>query len=388
MIYILIPALILFFLGVIESFFHFRNLSKIPTVIHVNGTRGKSTTTRLIAGGLRESGLKVVAKTTGTAPRLIWEDGSEKPIKRRGKPNIIENLKVVSFAARKKADVLVMECMALHPEMQWISENRMLKSNIGVITNVGEDHLEVMGPLLEDVARTMALMVPRGGALITPNGDFNEIFSQKAKGRETKIIFSDPNSVLEKTLKLFPYISFKENIATALEVCELMGVKREDALSGMIKANPDPGVSFLKRLERSGTEFFFINAFAANDKKSTLLTWEKVQKNVSGNKVIGILNNRNDRPLRIHQLADIFNGDIKLEELILVGEWGLSEKRFIKKAFSGKILDFKKPKRVEKILDYFVDKEDRVFLFGFGNTRGMGEQFIKFFQENGDDTKC
>ena len=56
---------------------HRRHLRAIPVRIHVAGTRGKSTTTRLIAAGLRAGGLRVVAKTTGTEPRLIYPDGSE-----------------------------------------------------------------------------------------------------------------------------------------------------------------------------------------------------------------------------------------------------------------------------------------------------------------------
>ena len=40
-------------LGVWESYWHQRRLASIPIRIHVNGTRGKSGVTRLIAAGLR-----------------------------------------------------------------------------------------------------------------------------------------------------------------------------------------------------------------------------------------------------------------------------------------------------------------------------------------------
>jgi len=56
---------------------HRRALRSIPVRIHVAGTRGKSTTTRLIAAALRASGRRVVAKTTGSEPRLILPDGRE-----------------------------------------------------------------------------------------------------------------------------------------------------------------------------------------------------------------------------------------------------------------------------------------------------------------------
>jgi len=47
----------------VASWRHRRNLRAISLRIHVAGTRGKSTTTRLIAAGLRAAGHKVVAKT-------------------------------------------------------------------------------------------------------------------------------------------------------------------------------------------------------------------------------------------------------------------------------------------------------------------------------------
>ena len=57
--------------GLIENYYHQKSVNSIPLRIHVNGTRGKSSVTRLIAAGLREGKLKTFAKTTGTTPRII-----------------------------------------------------------------------------------------------------------------------------------------------------------------------------------------------------------------------------------------------------------------------------------------------------------------------------
>ncbi|HEY1783916.1 MAG TPA: poly-gamma-glutamate synthase PgsB, partial [Pirellulales bacterium] len=51
-------------LGWIERHLHRRRLDRIRIRIHVNGTRGKSSVTRLIAAGLRGAGLVTCAKTT------------------------------------------------------------------------------------------------------------------------------------------------------------------------------------------------------------------------------------------------------------------------------------------------------------------------------------
>src|SRR5437660_10097702 len=69
---------------------HRRNLRAVPVRIHVAGTRGKSTTTRLIAAGLRAGGRQVLAKVTGSEPCLILPNGSEEIWPRRGPASVGE----------------------------------------------------------------------------------------------------------------------------------------------------------------------------------------------------------------------------------------------------------------------------------------------------------
>src|SRR5205085_7287834 len=92
---------------------HRRHLRAVPVRIHVAGTRGKSTTARLIAAGLRAGGLRVLAKTTGSEPRLILPDGSEQPWPRRGPASIREHTRLFARAARLGAEAVVVECMAI-----------------------------------------------------------------------------------------------------------------------------------------------------------------------------------------------------------------------------------------------------------------------------------
>ena len=84
---IIISAIIV---GIIEYTLHKNRINSIPIRIHINGTRGKSSVTRLIGAGLREGGISTITKVTGTFPRLIIEDGTETYIHRKSTANIIE----------------------------------------------------------------------------------------------------------------------------------------------------------------------------------------------------------------------------------------------------------------------------------------------------------
>src|SRR6188768_109659 len=162
---VLFVALIVW--GTFENYRHRQNLKRIRIRIHVNGTRGKSSVTRLIAAALREAGLVTCAKTTGTLARMILPNGREVPIFRPAGANVIEQKRIVAAAVAHGADVLVIECMALQPELQALSEFKLLRATHGVITNARPDHLDVMGPTGADVARALCGMIPPKGRLFT-----------------------------------------------------------------------------------------------------------------------------------------------------------------------------------------------------------------------------
>ena len=90
-------ATILIIAGFFEFKLHQISLSGIPTRVHVNGTRGKSSVTRLIAAGLRADGLRTFAKTTGTAPRVIDSEGNDRIIHRLRKPSIGEQVRLLKY---------------------------------------------------------------------------------------------------------------------------------------------------------------------------------------------------------------------------------------------------------------------------------------------------
>jgi len=386
---IFILSIVFLIYGIIEQINHQKRVNCIPIRIHVNGTRGKSTTTRLIAAGLREAGFKVLAKTTGTLPQLIFEDGMETPLKRRGNPNIIEQLKIFKEAVKRKVDVLVVECMAISPEPQWVSEHKMVKSTIGVITNVREDHLEDIGPGLNNMAESLKLTIPRNGILVTAEKDYFPVFKEQADKLKTKIIWADPDNVSDKIIDKFNYMNFKENVSIALRVNKLLGVKKEVALRGMLKANPDPGALKVYKLIKEGKIIFFVNAFAANDRRSALLIWENVKKifDLNNLPVIGIINSREDRVLRSFEFARTLATDIILSKIILVGPLSrLVERALLKlKVSPENIINLARITDIEKVLQIVLQfTNNKVLLIGFGNTKGMGQSLIEYFNQYGE----
>jgi gamma-polyglutamate synthase len=64
---------------------HRRRFDTVQWRVHVNGIRGKSTVTRIIAGMMREAGIVTIAKSTGTFAAVINEDGVDEPIDRRSR---------------------------------------------------------------------------------------------------------------------------------------------------------------------------------------------------------------------------------------------------------------------------------------------------------------
>ena len=287
-----------------ERYRHQHNLARFKLRIHVNGTRGKSGVTRLIAAGLRGGGYRPFAKVTGTAAKWIEPDGTERLIPRRGLPNIRELIETARQATRARADALVCECMALQPELQAFCERQLLRSQIGVITNVRHDHEEVMGPDLRAIAASLARTAPQGGTLVvTPD---TAALLPKSATEASKLRVVDPASVSDQELAGFAFAVEAENVALALAVCELAGVSRAVALEAMQASQPDVGNLAVRELPLPrGGKLRFVDALAANDPDSTEILWRRY---VDGAADAVLLHARADRRLRTESLCRLLAG--------------------------------------------------------------------------------
>ena len=322
--YILAFLLILFAVyGVVEFLRHQQRVRSIPIRVHVNGTRGKSSVTRLIGAGLRAGGIPTITKVTGTYPRLILDDGSDVHIYRRGDANIIEQVSVVRCAAERKAHALVVECMALEQQYQRITERQMIHATVGVITNVRLDHIDIMGRTLPEIARVLAETIPAGQHFFTAEAAVSGVLQEYANKKHATMYTSTEESVSQCEMKGFSYIEHRENVALALAVCQHLGVDRQVALHGMYSAIPDAGVLKRFAVDAFGKRLTFYNAFAANDPDSTLLVWKRLNDEVGleGTRIV-LLNTRQDRMDRARQLAELAGRKLNrdMDYLMLIGQ--------------------------------------------------------------------
>lgn len=365
---------------------HRKHLAKIPIRVHVNGTRGKSSVTRLVTAGLRGGGLKVLAKTTGTLPRVILPDGKEYPVFRPGGANIMEQKRIASMAADIGADCMVVECMALQPLLQWLSEDKLIRATHGVITNARADHLDAMGPTEEDVAKALASTVPIGGKLLTGLSGHQEVFQYAAKDRGTDyqtISHEEVAAISAKDLSKFSYLEHAENVALALKVCEALGVAKEKALPAMQKASPDPGAMADYEVHFFGRRYHFINGFAANDPESTERVWRMaLEKFKDVKNRIAIFNCRADRPDRSLQLGQAFVHWPEPNHLVLMGTGTFIFARAAERSgFDlGKMI-IADDDNVELIFERIVDiAGPSSLIVGMGNIGGLGLELVRFFK--------
>jgi len=370
-------------LGMWEMLRHARHRRRIPIRIHVNGSRGKSSVARLIAAGLKAGGILVVGKTTGSAAALINTDGTETPVVRRGGPNIKEQLSVFRRAARQNPQALVIECMAVRPDLQKVCEHSIVQATHGVITNVRPDHLEVMGPTMDDVAASLAGTVPNNSHLFTSEDVYHEYLAQRADKAHSEFTLSVAENVSAEEMRHFAYEEFPENVSLALDVCVCVGVDRQTALGGMWEVTPDVGAMtrwrYLEEIPGHHPRHVeFINGFAANDPESYIRVWRRLDLDKHSDNVILLMNIRADRQRRSKDLAPLFGRELNAAHYVLIGEETALFADMIRRGGVEKesIHDFSRMNALD-LWDSLVSLgQDNVQIIGVGNIAGIGNRLL------------
>ena len=271
-------------------------------VIHVNGIRGK-TATRLLDAHLRRGGYKVFTKTTGTAPAYIDTAGVEHPIRRRGAANIMEQWHVLQKAYREGTEILIVECMAVSPVLQKVSQEKLVQGDWNVITNVRYDHIFEMGESLDEIAESLSSTIPQGGVLFTGDPDFFPFFEGKCTALGTEAILCPPEGGAGSENQAIAWaIGARLGISPGPLPGEAEGYRRD---FGACKCYDLPGKKFL-------------NLFSANDPESSQML---LRENLPGEEELTLIyNHRVDRLDRLLLFLRYFFPQVPYRKLILIGE--------------------------------------------------------------------
>lgn len=372
-------------LGALEYWVHMRCLNAIPIRIHVSGTRGKSSVTRLIAAAMNEAGIKTIAKTTGTLARMILPDGKEVPVYRPAEANIIEQKRIIRAACKAGAQAVVMECMALQPILHWISEGKLIRATHGVITNARADHLDIMGPTETDVAQSLAGIVPLNGTLFTAEKRNRQVFKEAADDRHTRFVAvseKEIESISQADLAGFSYSEHPENVALVLKLLADFDIDRQSALRGMWKTKPDPGALAEYELDFFGRRIIFINGFAANDPESSATIWTRtLEKHNNVDRTVAVFNMRSDRPSRTQQMARDATFWHEADRLVLIGSGAYLFARLAsRRGFDASRFILSESGRAEDIFETILGTcGESTLVIGLGNIGGPGMSIVRYF---------
>jgi len=169
---------------------------------------------------------------------------TELTLVRTGTANIKEQIETLIWAGKRNAEAIVLECMALRPEYQSLCEREIIQAHIAIITNIRADHLDVMGPEVEDVGWALAGMIPKDGVLISAEHNYYLLLEEACRIKNAKLLLvnrDDVNAISDQMMTQFSHLEHKENVAIALKIAEYYGISNSEAWQAMISAQPDPG---------------------------------------------------------------------------------------------------------------------------------------------------
>lgn len=348
----------------VESFLLRRARKRLRHVVHVNGTRGKSSVTRLIDAGLRAGGYRVMSKTTGTLPLLLNLEGAQEPVRRRfHTADIREQAALLRRAAREGAQVLVLECMAVSPELQYASEHKMLHADVGVITNARRDHGDQMGDSREEVLSALMNTVPENGTVYTADQAIYPSLAVRAQALHSHAVLAQTQGITD---------AHPDNAAVALAVCQALGVERETALKGFARVQPDPYAERL--IEKDGC--LILDALSANDADSTLQMLAAARERAGWDKPLSMLICcRSDRPARTEEMLRL-SRIICPSTVYLLGSGRAYLARALPRALpKARVLSFKRAQD--------VPLPRGGLLLCAGNIKGEGMKFSDAVREGG-----
>lgn len=301
----------------------------MATRILVTGTRGKSSTVRLVHAMLAEAGLRPWGRVTGTVTEELTPVGDVIAIDRKGQHSVVEMFDTLARAQQNDSRSLICECMAVKPDLIELTQKVFLRADIAVITNIRADHLEDEGLNLEEIASSLCTVAGNRTLVLSSESDpaIRNLLQQGVETRGGRLLFTSGRDVDKRIVHLFPD-EHPDNIAIALAIADQLHISRDIAIEGMRKATHEPFA--LERSAHRATfqskELLFSNLGTINDPESARQALNVVKSkrpefdvHGEGNSRVALIMSRWDRPLRSMQFAGFVNPS-EFDAVLLAGE--------------------------------------------------------------------
>ncbi|NIM52862.1 MAG: poly-gamma-glutamate synthase PgsB [Gemmatimonadales bacterium] len=391
---LLLSTVIVFACLILERARLDRRRRAIALVIAVTGTRGKSSVARMLASVLRESGRRVLAKTTGSEPALVLPDGSVKQVRRGAHPSIIEQKHLIHLGAELGVDAAVVEIMSIHPENHLVETHYLLKPHLVLVTNLRVDHTAAMGNTRDEVASVIGLDIPEGARVFVPRQECLPSFRTTVAERGAELIEVPPEAGSESVeLESEPGISeFSENIDLVCAAARSLGVADGTIWKGIRRTRRDIGALRIWRYRPAGSQApcLAVNAFAANDPESTMLVYGKVMTALGADpeRCVGLMNLRPDRGDRTLQWVDALSQGVlqRFSRLYVFGLHAPALKRRLRRLDGAARIEVLRRSRPVEMMRTVASgiRDSGGVVFGFGNIGGVGQALAAHWSEVGE----
>lgn len=275
-----------------------RAVDSIPVRILVGGGRGKSTLVRLLHAGFTAAGKRTIGRITGDEPGMLLADGSEQHLVRRGLANVRELERDVFAAAGAGAEVLVLENMAVRPELQRFVACGVFRPTHAAFAFNARDHLDHLP--VDRAARASELLgaIPARVPIFAPEADGS--YRAVARGANLTSCASQAGARREYMRALHGVA--REIVTSVLGECprEAEEALREAAISG----------ERLRVYTWKGLRWF--DLLSVNDPESTWRWLEEIAAEVGGMGNVSLLYvHRRDRVARLMDFRNLISRDGK-----------------------------------------------------------------------------
>lgn len=347
---------IILILGIIENYFHINNIRRIKYRILVNGTRGKTTVSRIIINALNIKGIKTIGRTTGSEASIVLPDNSTVPFKRKKDARITEMISFFNFCRKNNAQCAVVECMALLPENQRVFASKLVKPTHTVITNSYVDHIPEMGDSISSTQWALSNSIYKDSSVFVTEKEYAASFS---KCTVIEDYFAQYNNLPAN----------KESMNLSYALLKEFGISKEEVIEAASTLAKDVGLH--DRIDIKDNLAFY-PYFSIND----FTTMSRAISSIANiGKINLIFNNRKDREYRILQFEKALYENIeKINKVYVIGDYPKKVIRYCQRYCKVEYiaLDVDELKRIIR------EDNDAIYL-GLGNIKGPGEALVREF---------